>query len=88
MPSEYVWRGEVCKKCWQPNHIGYHLDDHIWKQVSIEIGYRYTILCIPCLDELAIKKGIDWVQHLSYRHNTSGEKMYELYPCSTIGWND
>lgn len=68
------WRGEICKRCYKPNHIGYELENLIWREISEN---SYNILCIPCLDELATDKRIDWVSHL----------IGELYPCSTVCWD-
>lgn len=74
-----LWRGEVCKRCGGPNHIGYHLEDDIWNEVS----EGYNILCINCLDVLATDKGIDWYPHL-----IQDEYKQTLYPVSTLMWEN
>ena len=71
----YPWRGEVCKRCLRPNYVGYELTDEGW--VLITRGL-WNILCIPCLDDLSKKEGIDWVPYL----------VGDLYPCSSIGWSE
>jgi hypothetical protein len=83
--KSYPWRGEICKCCLRPNIVGFDLTDEGWEQI---VQGRFPIVCLSCLDALAKEKGIDWVPYLKYRYNTSGEKMYDLYPCSSVGWSE
>lgn len=77
----WKWRGEVCKKCGKANFVGYDLEDDAWYRITK--GF-YNILCIPCLDELATKQGIDWTRYLEVE--PCGCPM--LFPCSTVGWEE
>lgn len=51
------WQGEVCKHCGQPNHIGYTINDDIWKEALPEELYD-SVVCLGCFDWFAWKKGI------------------------------
>lgn len=49
------WQGEVCKRCFRRNCVGFHLPDDVWSAV---VAGRWSLLCTTCFDELADEAGV------------------------------
>lgn len=62
---------EICKICFHPNPIGFHVPNEIWK-AAIPDYYQKNIVCIMCFARLADERLIQW------------DNDIELYPVSFV----
>jgi hypothetical protein len=67
-----AWRGEVCKRCWRRNVVGFHVDDATWNAVS---RGRWNVLCPTCFDEEAEAAGVRY-------------RFGEVHPVSWNMWEE
>lgn len=51
-----IWKGEICKRCFRRNCIGFDVENEIWSRVA----KGYNVLCTTCFDELAQSVGISY----------------------------
>ena len=64
--------GEVCKRCFRANCIGFSVPDEVWAAV---VRSRWTLLCPLCFDEEAKKGGVPY-------------EFTALYPVTWSTWAD
>lgn len=57
------WDGEVCKKCFRRNCVGFQVEDRVWQDVT---EGKWNVICTTCFDEEAQKKGIPYVYLATY----------------------
>ena len=57
MASDYIWRGEVCKRCGRRNCVGFAVPDETWAAV---VRGRWNVLCTTCFDEEAEAAGVEY----------------------------
>ena len=71
------WEAERCKICGQPNHFGFMIPDQLWEQL---IPQGINIVCLNCLDNLAVAAGVEYAEHLTiicYVDHTGGAIVLE-----------
>lgn len=67
-----LWPGEVCKRCYRRNVIGFTVEHAVWASV---VRGRWNVLCPTCFDEEAQLAGIVY-------------SFGDLHPVSWSGWKE
>jgi len=68
-----------CRKCKRVPKFDYKVDDEFWRMV-VDQKDRVHVICLPCLDKMATKKGLDLAPHLIDVQFTGIRKTIELLP--------
>lgn len=65
-----LWPGGIssglalpCSVCHKRVFFDFLVDDEFWQRV-VPSSYRRDVVCLPCLDRLATKNGLDVASHL------------------------
>jgi len=69
----------ACPICGKVPKFDYRIDDTFWRKVVAK-KYRLGVVCLPCLDKLATKKGLDIAKNLEVIQYTGIGKTIELIP--------
>ena len=48
-----------CRVCSCEDKFNFHVPDELWREIVPE-AYRNTVVCLPCFDEFARKKDVDY----------------------------
>ena len=65
-------RHQTCKVCGRRDKFDFTVPDGLWKAV-VGPEFDNRVVCLPCFDDLASERGIDYSQHLHAVY-FSGEK--------------
>ena len=68
-----------CYVCHKQVFFDYIVDDEFWEKVAPNL-FRAGVICLPCLDKLAVKKGLDITDHLEVIQFTGIEKTIICSP--------
>lgn len=68
-----------CSVCHRQGFFDYHVDDDFWEEVAPK-EYKLDVICLPCLDGLATRKGLDVASHLESVQFTGIGKTIVLLP--------
>lgn len=52
-----LWKGEICKRCYRRNCVGFNVGEEIWRAV---VQDRFNLVCTTCFDELAEEAGVEY----------------------------
>ncbi len=71
-----------CSICKRKVSFDYHVSGDFWKNV-VPSKYKLDVVCLPCLDTLASKTGLDVAGHLEFVQFTGIDKTIEM-PLDTV----
>ena len=69
----------ACAICGNIPKFDYKVKDVFWREV-VDKKDRTDVICLPCLDKLAVEKGLDMAQYLEDVQYTGIGKTIELLP--------
>lgn len=75
-----------CGICDRVPPFDYHVDDAFWNLIVDKL-HRRGVICLPCLDKLAVDKGYDISTHLQFVQFTGIGKTIELKPSRIFQYN-
>jgi len=55
----------MCSRCGNRPRFDYRVPDEVWKQ-CVPPKLRRGVICLPCLDFLAVQMGVNLSRHISF----------------------
>jgi hypothetical protein len=74
-------RRQSCKVCGYSDKFDFHVPDAIWKQV-VPVRYENNVVCLPCFDNLAHQKGIDYSDSLEVLYFAGDRAVFKFQTVS------
>jgi hypothetical protein len=56
---------ELCKACWHPVTVGFHVPDEVWNLV-VPDRLPGDVLCLGCFTRLADEKRVEWDREIEF----------------------
>lgn len=56
---------EICKACWRPSGVGFHVPEHVWSQ-AVHPDFQNRVLCLGCFVAMADERLIAWDDDIEF----------------------
>lgn len=77
----------LCPYCDQVPSWDYHVTDECWAAVVPKDGKHLGVVCLPCLDKLAVRRGIDISTSITQLQFTGIGKTVVFMPTQAYKWS-
>ena len=72
---------QTCRVCNCEDKFNFHVPDETWERIVPE-PYRNSVVCLPCFDELAREKQIDYSDSLEELYFAGNQAVFKFHAVS------
>jgi hypothetical protein len=73
---------QTCKVCGCVDKFDFHVPDDLWKSV-VPVEYQNRVVCLPCFDQFAFKKLIDYSDSLQVLYFAGDQASFKFQTVSS-----
>ena len=77
-------RAQTCKACGQWDKFDFHVPDATWAAI-VPPRLRRRVVCLPCFDDFAKAKGVDYSSHLQVLYFAGAAAAFQFQVISAAG---